>query len=109
MEKLIAVHKLSEQTGLTSRTLRHWESEGLYKSTRGVDSTWRAYDVNSVLCIRITALLRQFDVPIKEIKAVVEAKTFEAMFDVVANKISTLKEYQKENVLKENQIEQLLL
>lgn len=109
MEEFIAIHKLSEQMGLTSRTLRHWESEGLYQSTRSTDSTWRAYDVNSVLCIRITALLRQFDVPIKEIKTVVEAKTFEAMLDVVANKISTLKEYQEENMLKENQLQQLLL
>lgn len=34
MEKLITINKLTEQIGLTSRTLRYWESEGLFESER---------------------------------------------------------------------------
>ncbi|NLA86434.1 MAG: MerR family DNA-binding transcriptional regulator, partial [Clostridiales bacterium] len=34
MNSPIAIHKLSAQLGLTSRTLRHWESEGLFGSGR---------------------------------------------------------------------------
>lgn len=32
MNRSVAINKLSEQMGLTSRTLQHWESEGLSKN-----------------------------------------------------------------------------
>ena len=70
MNSPIAIHKLSAQLGLTSRTLRHWESEGLFESGRDCDSGWRVYDETAVLRIRLTALLRKLDIPISDIKKV---------------------------------------
>lgn len=70
MNGSVAIHKLSEQMGLTSRTLRHWESEGLFKSLRDTSSGRRSYDEDALLCIRITAMLRKMDIPIKDIKSV---------------------------------------
>lgn len=61
MNKHISINKMAEQMGLTSRTLRHWESEKLFSSIRDVDSGWRTYDENAILCIRLTALLRNFE------------------------------------------------
>ncbi|MFD2877313.1 MerR family transcriptional regulator [Paenibacillus rhizoplanae] len=67
---MVTIQQLSEQLGLTSRTLRHWEAEGLFQSYREVSSGWRTYDEQALRCIRITALLRRMDIPIKEIQAV---------------------------------------
>ena len=38
MNKPISINKVAEQMGLTSRTLRHWESEKLFSSIRDVES-----------------------------------------------------------------------
>ncbi len=91
MNRSVAINKLSEQMGLTSRTLRHWESEGLFKSSRDTSSGWRIYDENALLCIRITAVLRKIDIPIKDIKSVIANKSPSQLSAVVENKISTLK------------------
>lgn len=65
MNKTLPINKVAEQLGLTSRTLRHWETEKLFSSIRDVESGWRTYDGNAILCIEITALLRKIDIPIK--------------------------------------------
>lgn len=85
------IHKLSAQLGLTSRTLRHWEAEGLFRSMRDTDSGWRVYDETAILCIHITALLRKLDVPIKEIKTVLDNKTYACLCDVIKRQISALR------------------
>lgn len=108
MNKPIAIHKLSAQVGLTSRTLRHWESEGLFSSIRDKDSGWRVYDENAVLCIRITTFLRKFDVPINEIKTVMDDKTFEKLREVITNRLSLLKAQRVANTSKEKQLIQFL-
>lgn len=75
MNQPVAINKLSAQLGLTSRTLRHWESEGLLTSIRDQDSGWRVYDEEAILCIKITAILRKLDLPLKDIKIILEARS----------------------------------
>lgn len=108
MINLIAIHKLSAQIGLTSRTLRHWESEGLFKSGRDRDSGWRVYDEEAVLKIRITALLRKIDIPINDIKPVTDEKSFEKLCEAAAKRLSYLKTQNQENIISENRIKQFL-
>lgn len=108
MTKPIAINKLCEQVGLTSRTLRHWESEDLFKSVRDPDSGWRAYDDNAILCIQITTLLRKLDIPIKDIKKVLDERTFTAIHEVITKRISLIATQREENQLKEYELRQLL-
>lgn len=108
MKALIPIDKLSAQMGLTSRTLRHWESEGLFCSTRDSDSGWRAYDETAVFSIRITALLRQLDVPIKDVKAVLVSKTCDCLSSVIQRQISVLKACNRENADKEQRLMRFL-
>lgn len=108
MNKPIAIHKLSAQIGLTSRTLRHWESEGLFKSGRDMDSGWRVYDEDAVLKIRITALLRKIDIPINDIKPVVDERRYEKIYEAAAKRLSYLKTQNHENIINENRIKQFL-
>ncbi|MCL2254637.1 MAG: MerR family transcriptional regulator [Lachnospiraceae bacterium] len=101
----ISIHKLSAQVGLTSRTLRHWEAEGLFCSMRDKDSGWRVYDETATHCIYIIALLRKLDVPIKEIKAVLDEKTYACLCDVIKKQISAL----RTNVEKHTSMEKCLI
>lgn len=108
MNRSVAINKLSEQMGLTSRTLRHWESEGLFKSERDTSSGWRVYDENALLCIRITAILRRMDIPIKDIQTVLGNKSLSHLSTVVKNKISDLKIQKMELAYFQDQLERVL-
>jgi len=108
MNTPVAINKLSGRIGLTSRTLRHWEDEGLFKSGRNPDSGWRTYDDEAVLCIKLTALLRRFDIPIKDIKAVLKNKTYRRMQEVVSGRISELSAQRLLNLQQENRLKAFL-
>lgn len=108
MNTPIPIHKLAAQVELTSRTLRHWESKGLYNSMRDKDSGWRAYDETAILCIRITALLRQLDIPIRDIKTVLDNKTYDSLCVVIEGQITLLKVHNKESARKEKHLVQFL-
>lgn len=107
MNRSIAINKLSEQMGLTSRTLRHWESEGLFKSERDTSSGWRVYDENALFCIRITVLLRKMNIPLKEIKTVIDNQSLSLLSRVVENKLSDLHVQKSELSLFQGQLEQV--
>lgn len=108
MNKHIVINKVAEQMGLTSRTLRHWESEKLFSSIRDVDSGWRTYDENAILCIQITALLRSIDIPIKEIKSIIDCMNISKLYEVISNKIRVLDNESAEIIFRRKQLEQLL-
>lgn len=109
MGNVIAIHKLSEQLGLTSRTLRHWEAEGLFASGRDQASGWRIYDEHAVLCIRMTSALRALDIPLKEIKSVIDDRSHLQLIRVVNNHLAGLKEKRTDIQLQEEQLKQVLV
>ena len=86
----IVINKLSTQLGLTSRTLRHWETEGLFKSMRDSESGWRVYDEEAMLCIKITAVLRNFDIPLKDIKTILDIKTLKVVESTITKQLLLL-------------------
>ncbi len=108
MSKPLAINKVAEQMGLTSRTLRHWETEKLFGSIRDVDSGWRTYDDNAILCIKITALLRKFDIPIKEIKSVINCMSISKLYEIVSNQLIVIDVESGEIIYRKKQLEQLL-
>ncbi len=92
MDHFVPIHKLSEQLGLTSRTLRHWEAEGLIVSHRDMDSGWRCYDDQNVFFIRVTALLREFDISLKDIKIILNSGKRETLESIVRRYLNELDE-----------------
>jgi DNA-binding transcriptional MerR regulator len=104
VENVIAIHKLAAGLGLTSRTLRHWEAEGLFQSGRDRDSGWRVYNEAAVLRIRLTALLRKLNIPISDIKTVTDDDSLEKLQSVVLSRLSDLKAQKLENAYMENQL-----
>ena len=101
MSNMIGIDKLSQEIGVTSRTLRHWESQGLFESQRDSSSGWRMYDEQTVLAIRITALLRGFDIGIKEIKVVLADMTFRTAHQVMTQYAHEMIEHKNECIAKE--------
>ncbi len=108
MDQHIAIQKLSELLGLSSRTLRHWESEGLIKSDRDPASGWRSYDSRSVFCIRLTALLRNYDIALKDIKKVLDSGTCETLCTVVRQYLHALADQKRQNESAELSLKALL-
>jgi len=90
MSELMTISNVSSVMGISSRTLRYWESAGLFKSVRGAQSGWRMYDECALQCIRITNLLRHFDFSISEIKEIMERKTVESLCNVLKKQLNKL-------------------
>ena len=97
MNGTVAIHQLSEQMGLTSRTLRHWEAEGLFRSDRDPSSGWRMYGEEAILCIRITAMLRKMNIPLKDVKAVVADRSLSQLSAVIERKRAELQSQHTES------------
>lgn len=103
MEQLIAIQKLAEQMGLTSRTLRHWEAEGLLSSQRDPWSGWRSYDSLNVFRIKVTALLRSYDISLKDIKQVLDSSSCACLCAVIRRSLDELAAQRQESeALKKN-------
>ncbi|ADL53021.1 MerR family transcriptional regulator [Clostridium cellulovorans] len=86
----ISINKLSQQLGLTSRTLRHWESEGLFKSSRDYESGWRIYDEEAILAIRIITYLRKLNIPLKDIKLILDTKDLKIVQRIIKNQLTSI-------------------
>ncbi len=108
MDQHIAIQKLSEQLKLTSRTLRHWESEGLIKSSRDPVSGWRSYDSRGVFCIKLTALLRSYDISLKDIKKVLDSGSMKTLRLVISQYLHMLEDQKLFNESAEKSLKALL-
>lgn len=108
MNRSVTINKLSEQMGLTSRTLRHWESEGLFSSERDPSSGWRVYNESAILSIRIIAVLRKFDIPLKEIKPLIANPNTSQLYTVIKNKILALETQREQIQLYQSRLDRIL-
>ena len=108
MDQHIAIQKLSEHTGLSSRTLRHWESEGLIKSDRDPVSGWRSYDSHNVFCVKLTALLRSYDIALKDIKKILDSGSCQTLCAVIRRYLHMLHDQKRLNECTEVSLKGLL-
>lgn len=90
MNQLLPIHKVSEITTITSRTLRYWEDAGLFQASRDPQSGWRVYDNDALQCIRVTDLLRRLDIPIKDIKEVITDQKTDTLRQVLNRQLGKL-------------------
>jgi len=96
MNKLIAINVISTQMNISSRALRHWEDMGLFKSTRDLQSGWRMYDEDAVVCIHMTDLLRRIDLSIEDIKKILEHKSIDELLIVLKRQLRRLEKTTKD-------------
>ncbi|WP_346938666.1 MerR family transcriptional regulator [uncultured Clostridium sp.] len=86
------IHQVSEQLGVTSRTLRHWENKELFYSKRDPQSGWRMYNNEALQRIRLVILLRELDIPLKLVKVILDSVDPQIASKIIMNQISKLNE-----------------
>ena len=71
------VKEISEVTGISVRTLHYYDEIGLLKPTSKSDAGYRLYDDKALETLQQILFFREFDIPLKQIKAVIENPALE--------------------------------
>lgn len=66
------VKEVSNLTGISVRTLHYYDEIGLLKPTGKSEAGYRLYDDKALEALQQVLFFREFDIPLKEIKAIVE-------------------------------------
>lgn len=66
------VKEISDLTGISVRTLHYYDEIGLLKPTEKSEAGYRLYDDKALETLQQILFFREFDIPLKEIKAVIE-------------------------------------
>ena len=66
------VKEISELTGISVRTLHYYDEIGLLKPTEKSEAGYRLYDDKALETLQQILFFREFDIPLKEIKAVID-------------------------------------
>ncbi|MGW0178448.1 MerR family transcriptional regulator [Nocardia sp. NPDC003345] len=72
---LFTIGELARRTGLDTRTIRFWSDEGLVPPTTRSGSGYRLYDVEAVARLDLVHTLRELDVDLATVRAVLERQT----------------------------------
>ena len=71
------VKEISDLTGISVRTLHYYDEIGLLKPTDKSEAGYRLYDDKALEKLQQILFFREFDIPLKEIKAVIENPALE--------------------------------
>ena len=94
------VHEVSRLTGVSVRTLHHYDAIGLLKPAQLTEAGYRLYDNAALKRLQSILLLRQLRFPLAEIKAMLDSPGFdarEALRDQIG--LLTLKREQLDNLI----------
>lgn len=71
------VKKLSNLTGISVRALHYYDEIGLLEPTAKSEAGYRLYDDKALETLRQILFFREFDIPLKEIKAIMNDPALE--------------------------------
>ena len=71
------VKEISDLTGISVRTLHYYDEIGLLEPTDKSEAGYRLYDDKALETLQQILFFREFDIPLKEIKAVMENPSLE--------------------------------
>ncbi|MCM1174853.1 MAG: MerR family transcriptional regulator [Blautia sp.] len=69
---MMTVKEISKLTGISARTLHYYDEIGLFTPTEKSEAGYRLYDDKALETLQQILFFREFDIPLKEIKAVME-------------------------------------
>ena len=69
---MMTVKEISELTGISARTLHYYDEIGLFTPTEKSEAGYRLYDDKALETLQQILFFREFDIPLKEIKAIME-------------------------------------
>lgn len=73
------VKEISRLTGISVRTLHHYDAIGLLKPSRVTDAGYRLYDDAALARLQTILLFRALEFPLKEIRDILDAPDFDPM------------------------------
>lgn len=71
------VHEVSRLTGVSVRTLHHYDAIGLLKPAKTTDAGYRLYDDATLKRLQNILIFRELQFPLKEIKAILDSPEFD--------------------------------
>lgn len=90
------VHEVSRLTGISVRTLHHYDAIGLLKPTKVTEAGYRLYDEAALGRLQIILMFRELRFPLKEIKKIMDSPNFDVR-EALAQQIQLL-EMQREHI-----------
>jgi DNA-binding transcriptional MerR regulator len=93
--ELVKITDLTNELGITSRTLRYYEQVGLISSVR--PDKFRFYDNQNIERLRQIIVLRKMQIPVKDIIRIYENEDMETVVEVFCERIREIEE--QENTL----------
>ena len=73
------VNEVSKITGVSVRTLHHYDAIGLLKPTKITEAGYRMYDDTAISRLQSILLFRELQFPLKEIKTILDSPNFDPM------------------------------
>lgn len=83
------VNEISKLTGISVRTLHHYDAIGLLKPTKLTPAGYRLYDDTALSRLQIILMFRELQFPLKEIKSILDSPTFD-LKEALAQQIKLL-------------------
>lgn len=74
---MMTVKAISELTGISVRTLHYYDEIGLFAPTEKSEAGYRLYDDKALELLQQILFFREFDIPLKEIKIIMENPVLE--------------------------------
>ena len=74
---MMTVHEVSKISGLSIRTLHHYDKIGLFRPSSHSDAGYRLYDDASLERLLFIMLYRTLGFPLEEIKSILESKHYD--------------------------------
>lgn len=71
------VNEVSKITGVSVRTLHHYDAVGLLKPTKVTEAGYRMYDDTAISRLQSILLFRELQFPLKEIKSILDSPNFD--------------------------------
>lgn len=69
---MMTVKEISKLTGISARTLHYYDEIGLFTPTEKSEAGYRLYDDKALETLQQILFFREFDIPLKEIKTIME-------------------------------------
>ena len=90
MKTLIKIKDMTDQYGISARTLRYYEDMGLIASIRNDEYAYRLYDESAVKRLEQILILRRLNISVKDIKRVFSVPGSKVVLEVLNNKVADI-------------------
>ena len=74
---MYSVKEVARLTGVSARTLRHYDTIGLLKATRNPENDYRLYSQKDLERLQLILFFRELQFPLKDIPVIIDAPDFD--------------------------------